>query len=74
MNRKIGARLERLEQHLGTTPDLTAETALYGPRLWSVPGYRCYAQDGPDGARLAVVGAAGTTVYEVVGVSLGSLS
>lgn len=74
MNRKIGARLERLEQHIGTSPDLDAETALYGPRLWSAPGYRCYAQDAPDGARLAVVGPTGTTVYEVVGVTIGDLT
>ncbi|MFC4500669.1 MULTISPECIES: hypothetical protein [Streptomyces] len=74
MNRRLNGRLERLERHLGTTPDLDAETALYGPRRWSVPGYRCYAQDAPNGARLAVVGAAGSVVYEVVGVSLGSLS
>jgi len=73
MNRKIGARLERLEQHIGTTPDLTAEADRYGARLWSVPGCRAYGRDTPDGARLAVVGPVGPVVYEVAGVSLGDL-
>lgn len=73
-HRRIGARLERLEERFGTTPDLTAEAAQYGTLLWSVPGRRCYAQDLPDGARLQVVGAAGPLVYEVTGVALGDLS
>lgn len=74
MNRRIGARLERLEQHIGTSPDLVGEANRYGTRLWAVPGRRCYGQDTPNGARLAVVGAGGTVVYEVAGVALGDLS
>jgi hypothetical protein len=74
MSRKLGARLERLEQHIGTSPDMAAEADRYGTRLWSVPGRRCYAQDTPDGARLAVVGAGGPLVYEIAGIDLGDLS
>ena len=74
MNRRIGARLERLENHIGTTPDLAGEAARYGTRLWVVPGGRCYGQDTPVGARLAVVGAGGPLVYEVTSVALGDLS
>lgn len=74
MSRRLGARLERLEDRIGTTPDLAAEADRYGTRLWSVPGRRCYGQDTPDGARLAVVGAGTPLVYEIVGIDLGDLS
>ncbi|TQE40241.1 hypothetical protein Sipo8835_00065 [Streptomyces ipomoeae] len=73
MNRRIGARLERLEHQVGAAPDLTQETKEYGTRVWSVPGFRAYGQDTPDGARLAVVGGPQPLVYEVVGVALGDL-
>ncbi|MET9056761.1 hypothetical protein ABZX99_02945 [Streptomyces antibioticus] len=74
MNRKFSARLARLESHVGTAPDLTREAAEHGDLIWSSFGSRAYGQNTPDGARLAVVGPAGTTVYEVVGVALGDLS
>lgn len=73
MSRRIGARLERLEQHIGTAPDLARETAEHGGLIWSVAGSRAYGQDTETGARLAVVGPAGTTVYEVDGVTLEDL-
>lgn len=73
MNRKISTRLERVEQHIGTAPDLGAEAGRHGTRLWSVPGRRCYGQDTQGGARLAVVGPGGTLAYEVVGVPLAEL-
>ena len=74
MNRRIGARVERLESRVGAIPDLAAEASQYGAPLWSAPGTRCYGQDTPAGARLAIVGPAGTVVYEVAGVPLGALS
>lgn len=73
MKHKISARLERLEHHLGNAPDLPAELAQHGDRLWSAPGYRAYARDTSDGARLAVVGPHGAVTYEVAGVTLGDL-
>jgi hypothetical protein len=66
--------LERLESHVGSAPDLAAEAERHGTRLWSVPGARCYGQDTPHGARLAVVGTASPLVYEVASVGLGDLS
>jgi hypothetical protein len=73
-HRRIGARLERLESHVGSAPDLAEETERHGTRLWSAPGARCYGQDTPHGARLALVGAGAPLVYEVAGVDLGDLS
>lgn len=74
MNRRLGARLERLEHHVGASPDLAGEAARYGTRLWSVAGSRAYGQDTQAGARLAVVGPTGPLVYELAGLSLGDLS
>lgn len=74
MTRRLGARLERLEQHLGPSVDQAAEAALYGLLRWSAPGWRCYTRDTPHGAHLAVVGPQGALVYEVPGVSVGDLS
>jgi hypothetical protein len=74
MNRKLGARVERLETRVGAAPDVAAEAGRYGRRLWSVPGFRAYGADSAGGARLAVAGPAGSLVYEVVGVPLGDLS
>lgn len=67
MNRRIGVRLERLEQHIGTAPDLVREAAEHGGLIWSTAGMRAYA-------RLAVVGGVGIVVYRVLGVSLEDLS
>ncbi|MGW1669008.1 hypothetical protein [Streptomyces sp. NPDC002324] len=73
--RKISARLERLEECIGTAPDLARERVEHGGLIWSVAGSRAYGQDTPAGARLAFVGPAGTTVvYEVAGVTLADLS
>ncbi|MEU6244829.1 hypothetical protein [Streptomyces sp. NPDC047024] len=74
MTRKLGARLERLEQQVGGSPDRAAESREHGRPLWSVPGWRAYGQDRMGGARLAVVGPAGVTAYEVAGVTLEDLS
>ncbi|MET8169297.1 hypothetical protein ABZT34_34450 [Streptomyces sp. NPDC005329] len=74
MKRRLGARLERLEHHVGASPDLAREVQQYGARLWSMTGCRAYGQDTPDGARLAVVAPHGSLVYELAGVRLGDLS
>jgi hypothetical protein len=73
MNRRLGARVERLEQHVGASPDLVVEAARHGAALWSVAGTRAYCQDAPGGTRLAVVGPHGAVVYEVAGMALGDL-
>ncbi|MYV42915.1 hypothetical protein GT030_29630 [Streptomyces sp. SID1328] len=74
MNRHLGMRLARLENQMGTGPDLAGETERYGAPLWSATGTRAYGQDTPDGAQLAIVSPHGSVVYEVAGVSLGDLS
>ncbi|GAB2946647.1 hypothetical protein [Streptomyces heilongjiangensis] len=74
MNRRLSGRLARLEHHLGTAPDLARERAEHGGLIWSSASSRAYGQDTPAGARLAVVGPAGATVYEVAGVTLADLS
>jgi hypothetical protein len=73
MNRRLSGRLERLEAQAGATPDVAAETARYGPPLWSLAGCHAYGQNTEDGARLAVVGPSGTVAYEIAGIALGDL-
>ncbi|MFJ4623067.1 hypothetical protein [Streptomyces sp. NPDC088812] len=73
MTRKISARLERLEQHIGASPDLAGEAERYGTCIWSTAGVRAYGHDAPAGARLAVVGPHGGVVYELAGMALGDL-
>lgn len=74
MSRRYGARLTRLEDQLaGPAVDLAAEAARFGVLEWSACGVRCYSQQTPAGARLAVVGAAGPLVYEMPGITLGDL-
>lgn len=74
MNRRYGVRLTRLESQVGPpATDLAAEAEQYGQLLWSRPGVRCYTHQGPDGARLALVGGQ-PLVYELLGVDVGDLS
>ncbi|WP_432020965.1 hypothetical protein [Streptomyces sp. 1222.5] len=73
MNGKIGSRVERLEQQVGGVPDLAGEARQYGAHLWSAEGFRAYAQDGGEGARVAVVGPLDAAVYKVLGVALEDL-
>ena len=74
MTKRIGARLARLESlRRPAAADLVAEAALYGERVWSVPSARCYAQQTPYAARLAVVCGGSALVYEVPGVDVGDL-
>lgn len=74
MNRRLSGRLERLESHIGSVPDLVGEARQHGAPVWSVAGFRAYGQDAAEGARLAIVGPVGTVVYEVAGISLGDLT